>query len=169
MWKRAVGWVTLCKWIIQQPHRFPLLLCRPVSGERAGGGQLEAGVALFYWLHHQGEQETERSKIVSGTCRRLHTWVILQPSVMFKCECNMIFSLWFCFFMQQSCTFSLYVWGCWQLLFPERSPWSEGHIPGRGLFAHCLFSSLSLLLLDTRSASFLVHWYIDWFLPMENQ
>lgn len=52
--------------------------------------------------------------------------------------------------------------------FPELSPWSEGHILGRGRFAHCLFSSPSLLLLYTLSATFsvllppLLQPLIDW-------
>lgn len=117
-------------------------------------GQLEAGVAFFYWLHHT---ESRRQRGVRLCLVRLgdctHRWFLsalwcLSESVTWFSVCGSVFS---CSRIAPSrCMYE----GADSFNFPELSPWSEGHIPGRGRFAHCLFSSPSLLLLYTRSASF---------------
>lgn len=78
------------------------------------------------------------------------TQAFLHLTVMFKWRVWGNFcSHGFCFFLASPCFMSE---SADSLHFLELSPWREGHILGRGRFAHFLFSSPSLLLY-TRGAS----------------
>lgn len=152
MWKRAVGWVTLCKWIIQQPRRIPALLNRPPSEETSLRGQLEAGVVFFYWPHRTRRVE-DRDEEARASAR---AQVPPHRSVMFKWEREVIplsrvlflhAALW-------GCIFSLDVWWCWQLPFSWAEPlkWRT-HIQHQAEdVLHISFFSSPSLQLYTHSA-----------------
>lgn len=155
MRKRAVGWVTPCKWIIQESHRIVALHSRPLSEEQAGGDSWRLELAFFIDLitHREWEdRDTEVWMYQNVLC--VCTQVLLHRSVMFKWECRVIFlSSVFLFFLCSRVASSCYMSeGADSSHFPELSPWCEGHTLGRGRFAHFLFSSPSLLLY-THSAS----------------
>lgn len=152
-----MGWAALCKWIIHPPHRLPGSPQQATVWGTSRRGQLEAGVVSFYWPHHTGR----------GEDRDTEAWVCRYMSASACAHRCFSVSLWclsqsvgWCFFY-----FFLFLRGsrgltsCTRVAsrhwmseradsfhFPELSPWSEGHILGRGHFAHFLFTSPSLLL-----------------------
>lgn len=92
MRKRAVGWVTPCKWIIQESHRIVALHSRPLSEEQAGGDSWRLELAFFIDLitHREWEdRDTEVWMYQNVLC--VCTQVLLHRSVMFKWECRVIF------------------------------------------------------------------------------